>query len=359
MTYEPIKGPSRRYFGLLTPIETLLLLGLMPLAPRQYLYRRVEEGGTVALEVLNRWFFQDSIHRYDFRDIQAITVRRSRAGMWMSVSLALFLAMSGSLLALATAYQVPLISIILLWILTSILTVLALVNLALGPTCVCELHTRVNKERLYCLGRWRSARRTVEAMIRDIEAVQGVTQAPPESGDVVCAQDSVPKAQLERLSLAPVPTTTWHRAFFALMVLMAVSSAADLMISNDWKNLGDITLFCILLLTGSFALTKQRHDGVGRRPYFHPTAKRCTTSGLAALLAIYYVFQILATLETLTNQGPEILTAGFISQPGEISIFLVSITNILVLTPLGVFGLWGLANPPRRELAGQGPPDVA
>jgi len=350
VTYEPIKGSSGRYFGILAPIEYLLLLGLMPLLPRQYLFRRVEEGGAVALEVLNRWFFQDALHRYDFRDIQAITLRRSRAGFWMSIGLVLFSSFFGVLLALAMAYQLPMISQTLLTIFTACAGALLLFNLARGATCVCEIHTRVNKERFHALGRWNHARPVLEALVRDIEAVQGTVETPPESGLVECAQNSVPAAQLERIRQTPTPAMGCHKLFFALLVVMAASSALDLFMYSEWKNLGDMTLYGVLLLTGSLALMRQRYDGVARPPFFHPTARHCAIGGLAALLAIYYVFQMLQTIETMANSNPEDLMGGLVMRPGQLSVAAISVLNILILTPLGVFGLWGIANRPKYDI---------
>ncbi len=350
MTHERIKAPSRRYFGILLPIEVFVFLGLMPLIPRQYLFRRVEENGAVALEVLNRWFFQDTRHCYDFQDIQAITVRRTRAGLWISILMAFFSMIFVSLLALAIRFELPEITQILLTVFTAFAVLFLLLNLVRGATCVCEIHTRVNKERLYGLSRWGQARPAVEALISEIETVQGPAEIPPGTDAVACAKASLSLVQIEHIRRLPMPTTGWHRVFFALLLLMAISSAVDLRIYSEWKNLGDMCLFSLLLLTGSLAVMRQRYDGAVREAVFHPMAKRCALGGMAALLGLYYLCQMLAMTELMSSAGALDVMDGGVLRPGPVSIFTASVVNIALLTPLGVLGLWGLAKSPRNKM---------
>jgi len=113
--------------------------------------------------------FSESYRRFYYRDIHAVTVRKTATGP-------LFNALSGTLLflclvgALSTGGAVGWIG----WGIPATLCVtLLLINVLRGPTCVCDIHTAVQSRRLYSVNRLRRAGRFLAVLRPLLFAAQG------------------------------------------------------------------------------------------------------------------------------------------------------------------------------------------
>jgi len=116
--------------------------------------------------------FIEEYRRFYFRDIQAITLRRTfRLAIWnliLSLSLLVILAsfLSGTRLVLSTS----------LWpwyVLLAIVGLPLLTNNLRGPTCTCYIRTAVQMEELPSMNRVRKAHRILERIRPLIAEAQG------------------------------------------------------------------------------------------------------------------------------------------------------------------------------------------
>ena len=110
--------------------------------------------------------YSESYLRFYFRDIQAITVRKTSYGLifnivW-AVLAALFLALAVDSAEAAIAWG----------IVGGIFLGLLLMNFFAGPTCVCEIQTAVQKRRLGAVTRLRRAQRFIEQLRHQIQPAQ-------------------------------------------------------------------------------------------------------------------------------------------------------------------------------------------
>ena len=111
--------------------------------------------------------YSETYLRFYFRDIQAITVRKTAWGLSFNivwgVLAALFLALAFDSTEAAIAWG----------IVGGIFLGLLLMNLFAGPTCVCEIQTAVQKRKLGAVTRLRRSRRFIERIRGHIQPAQG------------------------------------------------------------------------------------------------------------------------------------------------------------------------------------------
>lgn len=119
--------------------------------------------------------FTETYKRFYFRDIQAVTLRRTRRRLvWnclLGVLVMLFVAGWGFATAVSrdTRWEE-----ILPWVvITLVLAIPLLINSLLGPTCVCQLRTAVQTEELPSLCRLRKTRKILNRLRPLIAASQG------------------------------------------------------------------------------------------------------------------------------------------------------------------------------------------
>ena len=131
-------------------------------------YVRIWLGDDHLLYQLSTSFTED-YKRFYYRDIQAITIRKTKRFMIWNIILAALCLASG-LLAVSLGhtfsadpflYMVALVSFVFL-----------LLNLSMGPTCICQLYTFVSAEELYSLKRLRTARKALKIIVPLIEEKQ-------------------------------------------------------------------------------------------------------------------------------------------------------------------------------------------
>jgi hypothetical protein len=112
--------------------------------------------------------YSESYLRFYFRDIQAITVRKTSYGLIFNI-------VWGVLAALFLALAVDSTEAAIAWgIVGGIFLGLLLMNFFAGPTCVCEIQTAVQKRKLGAVTRLRRAQRFIEQIRNQIQPAQGV-----------------------------------------------------------------------------------------------------------------------------------------------------------------------------------------
>jgi len=113
--------------------------------------------------------FTENYRRFYLRDIQAITARKTVTGAVTNgiVGFILFWMVVG-LLNASSWFELFVWSAVV-----GFFFVLLLVNILLGPTCLCEIHTAVQSRRLGSVNRLRTARKLLARLRPVLEAAQG------------------------------------------------------------------------------------------------------------------------------------------------------------------------------------------
>lgn len=133
-----------------------------------YLYQ-----GPDHLLLINRTGFEEEYRRFYFSDIQSIVLRRTRDALIGNVTcFALGLPMLGFGVSVSdVAGRITLL------VLAGICLALGLLNLALGPTCICHMRTAVQIEELPSIRRLRKGRKFLQMVSPWIGQVQGTLTA--------------------------------------------------------------------------------------------------------------------------------------------------------------------------------------
>jgi fatty acid desaturase len=147
-------------------------------------YRRLPGTGSGAFETVRLYQAADHLlqvsasgytetyRRFYFRDIQGFAVNESVKGRnWNGVW-----GILGALCAVA-AIQVGGPAAIVWWGIAGTFLLLLIINVAGGPTCVCQIRTAVQTRPLPSLGRLRRAVKTIAQLRPHIEAAQGALPA--------------------------------------------------------------------------------------------------------------------------------------------------------------------------------------
>lgn len=242
--------------------------------------------------------YSETCKRFALRDIQALVVTRTNRGKIDLGILAGLLTLAALLAVLAFFSENWAPGAPVLWCVAGVFAFWALVYAALGPTSAACLYTAVQAEPLPSLGRLRSALRTAEILRAVIEEVQGPLTGELLSQDLPVvvaggARQPVSERTARRdTTLLPGETGRFHLAFFALLLVMAASSALDLFAYSEVKHALDLLVFCVMLILGAVALARQRK-------YFVPVAlRRLTVVTLVVAIALFIVLSMLASLYT-------------------------------------------------------------
>ncbi|MBP84483.1 MAG: hypothetical protein CMO61_11620 [Verrucomicrobiales bacterium] len=122
--------------------------------------------------------FREEYKRYRYRDIQAISVAKtSRVAGFVSYSLGVMLcAGSMAIIFVLTGYEdasiAKIVFLSLLCLAAGIFAAGLIRHLILGPTCVCDIQTRLSRDRLKPLDRYTKAQRVVgqlEGLVREVQ----------------------------------------------------------------------------------------------------------------------------------------------------------------------------------------------
>jgi hypothetical protein len=146
-------------------------------------YARLWQGPDHVLLVISTGM-SENYKRFYYRDIQAFVVRRTTAHHAVSAALAVF---TLGFAVLTLGYRGG--AWMWVWgIVAGIFALSLLINLLLGPTCVCHLRTAVQTERLTPLNRLRTARKALNRIRPLIVASQeSPVSTPPVAAPVTGA----------------------------------------------------------------------------------------------------------------------------------------------------------------------------
>ena len=178
------------------------------MAKTSTLYRRLPGIGSGAFETVRLYLasdhllqvstsgFRETYRRFYFREIQLLALRDSMHGrVWNGVWG--FLAFLPALVALQV--NIPATRVIW-WGLAGIFLLLLAINIARGPTCVCQVRTAVQTRTLASLNRLRKASKVIGQLRPLIEAAQG---ALPR--DEIARRLDEARQGIGSMSAAPVP----------------------------------------------------------------------------------------------------------------------------------------------------------
>lgn len=338
ISYTPLPGRSKPYFGLLYLAELIFTFGLVAIGERTRLYL-----GPDHLLVLRRRFFTETAHRFYFSDIQAIAVQRTANAGTANAALVLLCVLFLAVLGLSPlAGGIIAVdewgfgeALLLILVCAGFALGLAL-NILLGPTCVTELITAVHREPLPCLSRWRTAQRVLALLLPRIEAAQG---APSPGLQPVLAAYATPAGRLNDQPPITHDSGRLHELLFGLYLLMAVSCMIDL--TGNWavKNVFDSLLFLTVLLLSCIALLRQRHSDI-------PSDIRALTGfALGFSVLLFYFTQPYTMLHMFwtapASFDPSLLRSTFLNPDDP---FYVAYVGIQLAVDLfaGLLGLLGI-----------------
>ena len=129
--------------------------------------------------------YREDVKRFYFRDIQAIVCTPTSGWKtcgWIAGWLLVFLVALGGFSAYA-GYMVP---FAIAWILATLMLVILLGNLVLGPSCTTTLYTAAAEAPLYSLGRKRSAEKAIArigVMVQHAQRDMGTVGTDPRPSD--------------------------------------------------------------------------------------------------------------------------------------------------------------------------------
>lgn len=116
------------------------------------------------------WFITEDYRRFYFRDIRALTYRRTAIGRIANIILTGILAAP-----LATAFFYTDVERRAFLIVAAVFGFLLLINVLLGPTCDCYIDTAVQRVKLTPLTRTRKAKRVLRYLTPYIQGAQSET----------------------------------------------------------------------------------------------------------------------------------------------------------------------------------------
>ena len=117
--------------------------------------------------------YSETYKRFSFRDIQAFTIRKTKARMVWNWVWVLLLSLSGLIIAVASSDWFDTGTIIASGIVLFLFGTPLLLNTLFGPTCAVEIRTAVQTESLPSLCRVRKTQRIMNQLRPLISAAQG------------------------------------------------------------------------------------------------------------------------------------------------------------------------------------------
>jgi uncharacterized membrane protein HdeD (DUF308 family) len=240
---------------------------------------------------ITRGPYRETYRRFYFRDIQALSLTRTRTHqMLMGVAALGAVMLLGGLLVMglyltnisgdADPGNVVFGAVV---IMAGFAAVVAGFPGFLGPTCVCMVTTPIQHARLDALCRWKRDLPTFEALCEKVAAVQGTLS------EEVAAQLEAPKEVVppERQAIAPprVEPGNWHMLLYGLLLVDAVHSAAVLTVPNRALDVIGLFLGISIITSAILALTVQRRSTV-------PRPLRNLTAGATAYVMVIFLIAL-------------------------------------------------------------------
>ena len=292
--------------------------------------------------------YTEDYKRFFFRDIQAITLRKT-GGMRTRAAIYGFLAGVCALLALVIQ---DLGATVIMSIIGVPCAILLVANLALGPMSVCQIHTAVQSEELPSMNRLRRARGVLDRVRPLIEAAQGrlspaelqfnLTNPPlPESPPVI-ARYAAPKPP-EPIRHAAGKT---HLVLFCLLLADLPGTVTAVAFKSDWM---DALGWLMVLLTVGFAIAALIRQHNTDLP---PGLRSIPKFSLAANVLFFVTSVGYGFYFVVTNPGAARHKLDVLEDPFVMAMTVISTTISVVLGALGLIRL-------RRFRASAAPPTPA
>ncbi|GMW03908.1 MAG: hypothetical protein AMXMBFR84_50420 [Candidatus Hydrogenedentota bacterium] len=263
--YDRLPGRSRRMAALWTAESNQLYLA---------------DDHLVHVYKSNR--YQETYKRFEYRDIQAIILRKTVAGTYMSATfgtLAIGLLALGGLLGAGQNWEPGFYAFLVGAGLVA--AVATGIHAAFGPTCVCSLVTPVQIEDLPSLGRWRSARSAVRLIKDRIQAVQEADSEPHSEA----LRQRVSTWLSEKTRKLRHETGYWHLLLYTYSLFNAALCA--ILVASTFAGAGAVHVLAIfgmmVLIVGS--LVRQSNTDL-------PPALRSMTSLYALIMSLLVFFSI-------------------------------------------------------------------
>ncbi|GAB4341282.1 MAG: hypothetical protein Kow0099_17830 [Candidatus Abyssubacteria bacterium] len=280
-------------------------------------------------------YYSDSYKRFYFSDIQALvttqTNGRRNTNIVYFIMIAIYAGIAG-LLYWRWEWTRPLQYTFLGA--GGVFMLLAGINTLLGPTCVCNLHTAVQVERLSCLGRLRTAQKAIGILKPLIEAAQGRLTAG-ELGNFSEDRERV-RASVHAVSETPEPQKhehgTFHMLAFNLLLVGAASSLVGIYFQHPLKTAVGLLLFLVMLVLLIFAVARQAESDLPK------SLKSVTWLTLSFVIAFFFVGVIYGNIYRMSH--PEIFRQDMWEAKFEGPVFVgLCIFDAAVSTGLGLFGI--------------------
>jgi hypothetical protein len=119
--------------------------------------------------------YTEDYKRFYYRDIQAVTIRKTKRFLIWSLILPLLAFICANSGYDDGPFQYA------YWIAAASFFLFFLIHVSLGPTCICRLHTEVSAEEIYSWRRVRTARKAIAIIAPLIEASRGTSPPAAES----------------------------------------------------------------------------------------------------------------------------------------------------------------------------------
>lgn len=289
--------------------------------------------------------YRETNKRFYYRDIQAITIESTDTGKYINVTLGFIIALFGILLffpGLVTGGFSAYFFGVLMGIVFVPSVVLLIINLALGGTCTCRIHTAVQTESLRDLRRTRTAKKFVNKVIPLVEQSQG-TITPESLG---ANADSLHRFQASQHATVAKHQETkaemhhekglFHLITFLILLYFALSSFYDANYSNDIKNTIDAIFLLAVFIINIVAIVRQANSDM-------PSSLR-VVAWSALIFNSLYTFIIMMFMSTWTVMSLDNPTAITSEQLREYPLFTTTVVFAgIIYLVLAIAGLVILA----------------
>lgn len=239
----------------------------LPGCQRGFYLRSTLWLGDDHLLLVNSHYYNETYRRLPFREIQAVTLRRTAAwrnlGLFIAAGLGLFSVLT--LRSLSHGHS----ELAWLWgILAAVFLLGLVIHLTAGPSCECQMRLPLGTVRIPSLRRRKTAHRVLSRIRPLIETAQGPLdrqdvstfpprQAPPAARSARPSAPPAAVAETDRL----FPPSPWFAALFAALALDGFLGIAQIRFDSSPFSFVRIILFTLLVFFALSALTRGQSRG--------------------------------------------------------------------------------------------------